>query len=129
MKNRRSASAVLIALVALAAGSMVLLEIVRTASLYHAAAREGYLMRQARWLAEAALQRAQLRREQSSDYSGETWSPPPAAVEPARYETFQAEIQPSDDRRLITIRATVGETPTHRATYLLELRTQAGDMP
>jgi type II secretory pathway component PulK len=134
MSRRRRAAALMMALVALAVTSLLSVELVRTAMLYHSAGRDFALRRQAQLLAEAGVERAIVLRAASPEYAGETWQPAWAAGRADSPREAQVKIEfvdPSSDHSgSLIVQAMIGPADSPDAAYRLEVPlSQFGDEP
>ncbi len=122
-------------MVCLVIATMLLTSMLRTAASQRRALQTRGWEAQARWLAEAGLERAAARLAANGNYSGETWSLKAEQLGSQESATVRIEIQSvsnQPNRRLVRVTADYPDHPHERARQTrqatVQLRT-AGEEP
>ncbi len=124
-KYPRTGAVMLAVLVCVGLAGVMMLSILRQAAIRRAEVDLAGRALQARWLAEAALERAAARLGEDPGYGGETWHL--AADSPAAFEGAIVEIrvQPpsgNDASRQVQVQADYPPDPVHRVRFTKETR-------
>ena len=117
-RSRRRASVLLVILVCFVVASAMFLMLARQALAERRAAEVQLWAAQARWIAEAAVERAAARLGGDAKYAGETWKIPAAEIGGKEAALARIHVEPvagRPDRRLLRIEADYPDDPVHRA--------------
>jgi hypothetical protein len=122
-RGRRGAVLVVI-LVCFAVAAALFVLIARQTVLARRGAEKQLWTAQARWVAEAALERAAARLMADASYAGETWTIPAAELSGADSAVARIHVERVADRpnrRLVRVEADYPDAPVHRSRWKTQI--------
>jgi type II secretory pathway component PulK len=130
--NRRRGAILIVILVCFTVAAAMFVALARLSIAQGRATETQLWAAQARWIAEAAAERAAFRLAADANYVGETWAIPAAELggkDGAEARIHVEKVAGQADRRLVRIEADYPNEPVHRARWAKQITVEIGKKP
>jgi Tfp pilus assembly protein PilX len=122
--HRRRGAVLIVILVCFAVAAVLFMLVASQSVVAHRASERQLWTSQARWVAEAAMERAAARLIADANYAGETWTIPAAELSGKEAAVARIRVERVADRpnrRLIRVEADYPDAPVHRSRWTTQI--------